>query len=338
MKKLFKSATTILIAVMLICTLLAGCAAKSEDMAYTESATSNGVLEDGDYALDGEIVPEDDAAAQEGEEGEEEYEAKIIRNADISMEADDARECYSQLLDYAKSLGGYESSVSLDSYESETRTSIYLYAEIKLPPESLDDFVSKAGELGEITYYTTNSQEITEEYYDVKTRLETQEKALESYYALLEKAETMEEIISVQNRIDDLTEEIEALKGKLRLYDSKVDMSTVTLNISEYTTVQPSEKEFEWDSLDFASFCKLIKNGFLGVVNFLWSLLQWLLIIVIAGSPLILIAVVVLLVVRAYRKKHPVKKAEIIPARNAPAAPAKTVSDTGAPTYEVKKD
>lgn len=235
-------------------------------------------------------------------------ERKIIRNADIDIEAESADDCYNSILSYAVELGGYESSCNIDRREYEKIGYAYINATLKLPPEQLDAFVSRVGELGNVTSSSVTSNEITENYYDLKTRLESKQKALESYYGLLDKSETIDDILSIQHRIDEVTEEIESIKGKLRVYDSMVDESTVNLSITEKYEIAAEEKDFTWDSLTFSSFLRLIRNGFLGVCNFLWSLLQWIVIILISASPILIILAAALYIRKRLIKAGKIKK------------------------------
>ncbi len=301
----------LMLAVFAAATLF-GCGAKSDysyhtssnEMAYdSNSIDLYEIPEAGEYAMDSLTDYTEAAPAEKPESNDNKIERKIIKNAYIDMEAENANECYQSLLGYAKQLGGYESSCQSKINDYGDKKYIYITAQLRLPPDKLESFVSKTGELGEVTYSDISQDEITEAYYDLSTRLASKNAALGSYYGLLEKAETIEDILEIQTRIDQITEEIEAIKGKLRVYDSLVDESTVNLSITERCTTPAAEKEFEWDSLSLADFGKLIKNGFLGVCNFVWSLLQWVAIILISIIPILVIAGVVFIIVRAIRKK-----------------------------------
>ncbi|MBE6754709.1 MAG: DUF4349 domain-containing protein [Ruminococcaceae bacterium] len=332
-----RKAITILLALLMVMGLTGCSSTESDSMAMENSSAAydSYALYDsmGDYAPT--EAPEASTVTETTDasgEVTEEFERKIVRNADISLEADDARKCYADLLAFARSVGGYESSCSVNARESEYSDYVYLNAVIKLPPEQLDAFMNKAGEVGTVTNSSVTSDEITAEYYDVQTRLTSLTAALDSYYTLLEKAETIEEVLSIQTRIDELVTEIEVLKGTLRLYNSMVDESTVNIYISQYNEVPAEEKEYEWDSLDAPAVGKLIKNGFLGVCNFLWSLLQWLAIIIISASPLLLVAGIILFFALRARKARKQRQKET-PAPTA-AAPAEKAAEGYIPPAE----
>ena len=243
-----------------------------------------------------------------GEKPAKEYEDKIIRTANISIESKDAEKCYETLAAFAKENGGREISVSKSTSTYGNYDYININAELKIKPEKLSDFILLAEKNDKVTNSEISTNDVTQQYYDVKLRLETKKEALKSYYKLLKEASTIEEALEVQRYITDLTAEIESMEGMLKYYDSKVDLSTINLSIRQEVKLHVgAQDDFQWDSLSFSDFITLIKNGFLSVVNFLWSLLLWLIIIVIAVSPILLIAGLVIFIIRRYRKKHPKK-------------------------------
>lgn len=320
MKK-FKSAIVFALCALLLCTMLCGCGANTSDMAVSEEmAPMEGEYGFYDYGLaDTEMSTE--SAGVTGSDGE--FERKIVRNADISLEADDARACYSELVACAAELGGYESSCSINSNESgSSYRYVSINAQIKLPPEQLDTFLAKVGELGTVTHLETSRDEITAEYYDVALRLETAREQLDTYYGLLDTAQNIDEVLSIQTRIDQLVSDIEYYEGMIRYYDSMVDESTVTVYIHQEIDVPVGEDDFEWDSLGAKDVLRLIKNGFLGVLNFLWSALLWLFIIVVSALPLAVIGVPAFFLIRRYRKKHPKKPKPTHVVYYPPAQPA----------------
>ena len=109
-------------------------------------------------------------------------ERKMVRNAALDLEAKDVAAVYADLLAYAGQFGGYE------VYRNQQRSDSFLSidAQIKIKPEQLDAFIEYAGTLAEVINTNITSSDITEDYYDAKTRLASMEKSLERYYAFLD--------------------------------------------------------------------------------------------------------------------------------------------------------
>ena len=234
---------------------------------------------------------------------------RVIQNARMDLETDNARELYLRLREYSDSLGGYEYSCQLSNREEYSS----IYATLKLPPERLNDFMRFAEEQGKLINSSVGSEDITDSYYDTQTRLETKRKSLDRYYALLEQADAVDEIIAIRQTIDSITEDIESLEGRLRVWNSLTTMATVTLSIRQENDPILTRREISWNTLTADDMAYLIKNGFVSVSNTIVSLAQWLVIAAIAFSPLIVIAVVLLLIVRRIRKNRPVSDVARVP-------------------------
>ncbi|MCL1803011.1 MAG: DUF4349 domain-containing protein [Eubacteriaceae bacterium] len=228
---------------------------------------------------------------------------KVIRNASLQIKADDASGFYKSVIKHCNELGGYEFSYSISIYDTYTA----INATVKVPPAKLSAFVSFVGDNAELTNSSMDSRDITEDYFDANTRLETKRKALEQYYTLLQKAENVEEIVYVQKIIDDITESIESLEGRIRLWDSLTSMSTVSLYIRQENGPVQARKEISWNTLSFSDMGYLIRHSFLSIANTVTSLIQWMIIALIGYSPIWAILAATVLLLRWVRKNKGVK-------------------------------
>ena len=235
-------------------------------------------------------------------------ESKIIWNGSADLRAKDAVLAYGAIAERGIFLGGWEHSYSINNYE----TYSVIRATIKIPPENFKafmDFIVGNEDEWETVNNSAKSDDITENYYDTKTRLETKRRSLEKYYDLLAQASGIEEIVYLQRTIDSITEEIEAHEGRLRVWDSQVSMATVTLYIRQDNDPIEIKKEIHWDALTAEDMSYLIRSGFVGITNTVVSVLQWAVIILIAYSPIWVVLAVALIVWRRIRKKRRQKAA-----------------------------
>ena len=225
---------------------------------------------------------------------------KIIRNASLEIVAEDASSLYKNIVDHGAGLGGYEHSYSISNYE----TYSVIYAVFKIPPEKLSDFIDFIGECGEVINTSLNSEDITENYYDAETRLETKRKSLDQYYQLLQKASNVEEIVYIHRIIDGITEDIESYEGRLKLWNSQINMSTVNIRIRQDNDPLQFRKEISWNTLNAGDMGYLIKRGFVSITNSIVSVLQWFVVILIGYSPLWIILAAGVFLLRKLRKKN----------------------------------
>jgi len=235
---------------------------------------------------------------------------KIIRNAYLSVETSkeqDMAQVYGELLAFCGTIGGHEFSGEINNGDSYS----YVMSVMKIPPDKLDDFLNYVGDKVKIINSRIDADDVTAEFYDLTTRLETKRKSLESYYKLLENADSVEEIIQIQRTIDNITEEIEATEGRLRVLADLVDMATVTLSMHQENDPDAQRREVEWGALSGKDMGYYISSGFKSVINTIAALAQWLVIILLVTSPLWLpVTIILIIVIKRYKKNKAKRLAE----------------------------
>jgi len=234
------------------------------------------------------------------------YQRKVIKNINLELEAKDVKAVYDQILAYAAARGGYEFSRDQQTYNEQ----IIISAQIKIDPRQLDDFVAFIGTVCDVDSEKSTSSDITADYFDAKTRLATMERTLQTYYDFLENAKNIDESLKVQQQIDELTLQIETLKGRINLWDSLLAESTVSIYLRQVVDPVAAKRDINWSTLSLDDMGYLIKAGLLTVLNALVVVLQWAAIIVAVTSPLWIVALIVILVIRRRRRQKRVHTAE----------------------------
>ncbi len=257
----------------------------------------------GDYYLTGLEKAETQSGAgsskDESAEQEVELERKIVRNANLDLEVADVISAYDSLLDWVTARGGYE----IERNQQKSNDVVYINAKIKIKPDLLDELLEYAKSLGEAINAQISTEDITESYYDTKTRLASMELALERYYDFLKKAETIEDSLAVQREINQQTTDIESLKGKLKVWDSLLAESVLTIRLRQTDDPIKLKKDIDWTALSFSDMGYLMKNGLISLTNILVGVFQWLAIVLVAASPVWLVLILVFILIRRKRKK-----------------------------------
>ena len=292
-------------AFMLVLSLIAGCAAGSinneKDQGYGPNETTAAMTTTGYFPGngDGGAIVNDPTITR-----------MIVRNATLDLEAVDVVSTYNTLLAYATQFGGYELNRSQSSIGNGY---LSIDAKIRIKPEKLDAFLDYAATQAVVINSITESDDITDSYYDTQTRLKTMELSLENYYKYLDEAKTIDESLQVQYQINQLTVEIESLKGKLSLWDSMLAESLITIRLRQANDPVKMKKEIDWAALTFEDMGYLMKSGLMQVVNVLVGIVQWLAIVLVAAAPVWIIGlIIVLLVNRRLRKKRQKKAANML--------------------------
>lgn len=166
-----------------------------------------------------------------------EYERKIIKTVRISAQTLNFEESVTLVEELCDRLGGYIESSSVSGHGVNSKGgSRYADYTIRIPAENLDGFNDGVDEILKVTSSSSNSDEVTNTYYDIKSRIEVLEMEKEALTKLYEEYTDYGNIgylIEIQDKLYNVIAEIEAYETQIRLYDSKIAYSTVYLSIRE---------------------------------------------------------------------------------------------------------
>ncbi len=188
-------------------------------------------------------------------------EKKIIRTGNMTLRTKDLAGSRERIDSLALKSGGYISSENFNDHENQTGYNI----SYRIPAEKFDSFLAGIESGGEkIENKSINSNDVTEQYYDVKIRLENERKVEQRYLELLKQARTVKDILDIEEKLGRVRQEIESKEGRLRYLDSQVGYSTLNVFIYQKKDVkyEPEEKEGFGQRL-----VKAIHRGWLGFVD-----------------------------------------------------------------------
>ncbi len=118
---------------------------------------------------------------------------------------------------------------------SETTYSVSL----KIPASKYRDSIQYFKTLGKVIYESYVIEDITEAYYDSKTRLENLQKLQARLAELLQKARNVQEAIEVEKELNRVTSEIETYKSKLFRLENQAQYSLLNIQLKEKSTPGP---------------------------------------------------------------------------------------------------
>ena len=313
MKKQHKTRLALVLCVLLAVGVLASCAKSNDAIAdgeayYTTQSSVGATTPSGGETADKSEIAEsvqEDAASEQG------YAAKIIRTAQVRAETKEFENAVAQIEATVEELGGYvESSEETGrNYAAQkgnygTRSASFT---LRIPAESLEDFLSTAGELLNVTSTSTTATDVSSEYYDIEARLSVLETERTVLEGLLAESKTVDNMITVEKRLYDVIYEIESYKTQLKVYDSKVSYSTVTLDLNEVTDLTAVAENNSFG----ARLKKAVKDSWQSFVEFCKDGVIWL---IYALPTLIILAVIgmvlVTVLVRVRRKRRAIKQKE----------------------------
>lgn len=305
MKKLIGISIGLLLLVVFGIMYMAPMFNKSANMSMTASKA----MEDLSYSIENSVGGESrdnrPAAQNTKDEGsnqglvKNQQVKKIIKDADVSIEVKDIDQDFKSISQWIQSNGGYEFSRNQSSSSNQKHITVVY----KIPPEKLNSFIQMLGEAVKVKNTSIRSNDITDQYYDSIARLENLKNGRAQLLEIQKKAVTIDEILRVQDELTRITGEIESLQGRLKMWDKLVAESTVNLSITEEADPMKPVEEISWKFSSWSDIWKTMKNGFIWTTNTLANVFVWCVIILVSVSPLIGLAVLVLIVVRFINNK-----------------------------------
>lgn len=120
---------------------------------------------------------------------------------------------------------------------------------LRIPSKNLRTLMSEIGDLGVVEHRSLQAQDVTDEYYDIESRIAALEKTHAQLLDLLGKARTVQEALEVRRSLDQIAMELEVLKGRMRKLENLISYSTLTLGLVErgpFTPTPSSNDPFPW--------------------------------------------------------------------------------------------
>ena len=277
MKK-FRALAMLLVVVM----LFAGCAKEMspQDNRLPEAAAGNGVYEESAEKTESVVIEEN---------------RKLIRTVTIQAETADLDVILSDLDVQLATLGGYVQNKAVQN--GRNSSSRYATLTLRIPADKLDQFVGHVEDSTNILSSNEKAEDVTLKYAATESRikaLETQEARL---LELLAEAKNLNDLLTLENKLASVRQELETVKSQLKLYDSLVDYGTVNLTITEvreYTVVE-EEEPTTWQR---------IGEGFVGSLKGVWNILTEIFIFLVVALPYLAIPAIILIVVLVVHKKR----------------------------------
>ncbi|CAH0999655.1 hypothetical protein LEM8419_00955 [Neolewinella maritima] len=221
-----------------------------------------------------------------------ETDQQIIYTASARAEVADLDSALAQLNALLTQRGGFVASQHRSNSPYELQVELVL----RLPADRLQPVLDALPRLTEhIDYQNLDSRNVTEEWLDLESRLETKREVRDRYIEILrQRAEKVEDILNAEEKIRRVTEEIEAQEGRLRYLRDRVSYSTLTLVL--------------YQTQDYRDTGTAYQRGFWNRVGsaavFGWELIQELVLGLISIWPIVLLTAVLVALWRRRRGRR----------------------------------
>jgi hypothetical protein len=210
-------------------------------------------------------------------------ERKIIRNADLQLEANAPEETQQKISAIAESKGGFviESTQSSSNVKTTTRDTVTMT--LRVPSAKFDEALGEIRQTASrVIVETVKGQDVTEEFIDIEARLKTQKALEEQFLEIMKRSNSVEDALNVQTEIARVRGEIEKVEGRKRFLENQAGLSTIKIKLQSPIAFSTNSPGF------FYQLKESVSNGFdaassfiLGLVTVLIALLPFFLFIVL---------------------------------------------------------
>ncbi len=150
----------------------------------------------------------------------------IVRTAHIDVVVNDIQPAIDRISEEAEDIGGWVVSTQRHSKHSGGIS-------IRVPATSLDETISMLRSMAvEVRSESTESRDVTDEYVDLRSRLDNMLSTEERLLEFLDLAPDARQALEVQRDLNELQGEIERIKGRIKLLEETSAFSLINVTLT----------------------------------------------------------------------------------------------------------
>ena len=229
----------------------------------------------------------------------------IIRTVGLRVKVDDVETAVDSLRTEVERIGGIVTGLQV-STDDETPIFRYDalgslgdgaplkgYITVRVPAGELADFLETVDGLGDVLRHSSDEADVTQEHIDLSARLEnlnSQEQRLREFF---DRAETVEEMLDIERELGRVRGDIESLTAQIAYLERQAAMAMVTIELTgAEPVIRPSGTDW--------GFVDAITTGVRGLVGTINAMI----IVAMSALPLVAVALLVWLIVRAVVRRR----------------------------------
>ena len=218
---------------------------------------------------------------------------KLIRTGSMSVAVDDYEPFQGSLEARVAELGGFVADASLSHYSGRVS---WATLTIRVPAENFEELIGWAESEVEVQSLDIGTQDVTEEWVDVRSRIDNGKRTENRLLQLLDdRTADLEDVLAVERELARVRQEIEHAEGRMRVLSDQVSLATLTLSVSVRNPYEPA--------VDPPGFGQLIVDTFQGSLTAMLTLGKGLVLVATASAPwLLLLGIFVYLSYRILRR------------------------------------
>ena len=216
---------------------LAGCSGGAEDSGAAGSSTQSeemAVGGDKPAAVAGDSATGAAAQPQQGRTAVAPavLDRKLSRRADISITVKDVDVAASRVRSIAASAKGMVLAEAISSEPDLPETGGYSTITISVPTDSLDATLDELAKLGTVHSRNASTDDVTAQYVDTQSRIDTMEASVNRVRALMTQATRLADIVTLEAELSRRQADLEAMQSQLAALEDATTLAPVEVRLS----------------------------------------------------------------------------------------------------------
>lgn len=233
-----KRVQSIWMVVLLLAVTATGCGASRSFDEATAPVLEGMAVEDSRSAMPEAEAPEPGAISANAALADI-VDRMIIHTGELSLVVTDTDAAQAEAIALAENAGGYVSSANSYTYAQGLRR---INLTLRIPAEAFNDTMAALRDLAlEVTQDSVGSEDVTQEYVDLESRLKALEVKAKRLEELMDEAEDTEAVLAVYEELSQTQMQIEETKGRMQYLERRSAMATITVTLTPDELSQPIE-------------------------------------------------------------------------------------------------
>lgn len=235
-----------------------------------------------EYAASEEMAPMEGASSEMSDQTAMKTGQKLIYTIHMEMETTAYDTLVSDIRTKVEALGGYIESSETSGNEERQNRSVSLT--VRIPADKRNDLTETVKTEANVTYSSERAEDVTLEYVDTQSRIDSLRTEQKTLMELLERAEDIDTVLAIQNQLTEVRYQLESYESRLKVLENQVTYSTFYLNIYEVQRVTVPEK---------SSFLTKLQERFIRSLHALGEGGENILLFILGDFPILLAAAIV---------------------------------------------
>lgn len=199
-------------------------------------------------------------------------EKKLIKRGDVSVQVENLSDSLAYVEKWTESFSGYVASSSATERDA--------YFSLKIPSARFEEAMNSAGTIGKVTSHSVNTEDVSEQFYDLESRIENKKIMKEKLEGYLKNASDIKDLLQIERELNSVVSEIDSMEGRMRRLSNQIEYSTVSVHISLPANRDEHGFIFPDISGGFSDFLSLF-------VGFIFGFIRVFFMIILFGVPVL---------------------------------------------------